>query len=108
MMSRDYLNAIFPFMETATEKEREIIILASFSITLFVVCMVSANWMLPEYCNFFSSNELHGLACDGMRDWKVDPCPICEDKRMATTASSLFGLGISFLFLPFVIFTIQK
>jgi len=107
-MSRNYLNTIFPFMETTTEKEREIIVLVSFSIILFLVCIIYANWMLPEYCDFFSSNELHGLACDGMRDWKVDPCPICEDKRMATIASFVFGLGIGFIFLPFVVFTIQK
>lgn len=43
-----------------------------------------------------------------MRDWKVDPCPICQDKRMATTASYIFGLGIGFLILPFIVFPLRE
>jgi len=108
MSSKSYINTVFPFLETTTEKEREGIILISFLMLLFFSCLILAYSLLPQYCNFFSSNELLGFACDGMRDWKVDPCPICEDKRMATVASYLFGLGIGFLFIPFVIFAIRK
>jgi hypothetical protein len=87
-------------------KEKAVIMYVSF--VLFLICATCAAWLLPQHCFFFSSNELHGLACDGMRDWKVDPCPICTDKAGATAASYILGLGIGFLLLPFIVFRLRE
>ncbi|MBA3694726.1 MAG: hypothetical protein H0W77_15070 [Acidobacteria bacterium] len=79
---------------TFMEKEKEFIVLISFSVLSFLICVVCGNLMLPKYCSLFLNNELNRLACDGMRDWKVDPCPIYEDKSAATAATIIFELGI--------------
>jgi len=108
MMNKNYLNTIFPFLETTTKKEREVIILISASVILFVICFILAYLLLPKYCDLFSNNELHPFACDGLRNWELEPCPICENKAVATVASFIFGLGICFFFLPFVVFAIRN
>jgi len=95
---------MFPFMETTTEKEREIIVLVSFSIIMFVVCIVSANWLLPKHCSLFDDNIPHPQMCHtpGMK------CDLCEDIATASVASTIAGLGISFFFLPFAVFAIRN
>ena len=70
---------------------------------LSIVLIGSAVLIVPKYCSFFSSNELNGLACDGMGDFTLDPCPICEDKGKAVAASILLGLGLGLLILPILI-----
>ncbi len=96
------------FLETMTKSEREITFLVSFSITLFVVCVVSAGWILPEHCSLFSDNIPGGFECDGVDFSKpISPCG-CQDRRMASVATIIASLGICFLFLPFIIFAIKN
>ncbi len=78
------------------------------SIFLSIALILTAVLMLPEYCRFFSSNELNGLACDGMRDFAAYPCPICQDKGKAVAASILLGLGVGFLILPIFINVLRE
>jgi hypothetical protein len=107
-MIKKYLNTIFPFMETTSEKEREVIALTSVSIMSFFICIAGAILILPEYCSFFSSNIESGFACDGI-DWRnPKPCAICRDKGIALIASIIAGAGICFPFVPFLVYGIQN
>ena len=102
------MSSFFPFKETCTESERRLLLLGSLSIFISFVLIAASISILPEYCSVFSRNELNGLACDGMRDFTLDPCPICTDKSAAVGASILLGLGLGFMILPFAINHLQK
>lgn len=102
------MGEIFPFRENFSESEIRSIILWSGSIIVSLTLILVSMAILPEYCSFFSRNELNGLACDGMRDFTIDPCPICENKGKAIAASVLLGLGLGSLGLPIVITHLVK
>ena len=102
------MGEIFPFRENFSESEIRSIILWSGSIIASLSLILVAIVILPEYCSFFSRNELHGLACDGMRDFTIDPCPICENKGKAIAASVLLGLGLGLFGLPIIISQLVK
>ena len=107
-MSKNYLNLIFPFLETITEREREVITIVSFSIISFLICVIAAVSILPEHCSFFSSNIESGFACDGI-DWRTPkPCAICRNKGVATAASIIAGLGFGSFFVPFAVFALRN
>ena len=102
------MSSFFPFKETFSESERKLLLLGSLSIFASIVLIIFSISILPEYCSVFSRNELNGLACDGMRDFTLDPCPICKDKSAAVGSSILLGLGLGFMVLPFAINYLQK
>jgi hypothetical protein len=107
-VDKNFLNIIFPFLETATEKERDFIILVSFSTVLFLICIVTAISILPEHCSPFSSNIESGFACDGV-DWRnPKPCAICRDKGVARIASIIAGLGLAFFLMPATVIALKN
>jgi len=89
------------------EKEKDIVFYISFSVILLIVCLIAANFILPKNCNLFSSNELHPQACHTIGADCSDI--ICENRAMASVASTIAGLGIcSLILLPVVMLGIQK
>ena len=101
-MSNNAVNDSFTF----NEKEMEKIIVIFFSIILFLVCIIAAVSILPESCSLFSDNIPGGFQCDGLTIPSV-PCG-CQDRRMASVASIIAGLGISVILLPFLVFAIRN
>ncbi len=101
-MSNDALKDIFTF--TANESEKIIVI--SVSIILFLICSITAALILPENCSLFSDNIPGGLQCDALTIPYV-PCG-CQDRRMASVATIITGLGVSFFFLPFIVYVLRN
>lgn len=103
-MSNNALKDLFIF----TKAEREKIIIVSASIFLFVICIFISQWLIPEHCYLFSNNIESGFACDGIDLLNPRPCPTCDNKQKAIVASIIAGLGIAFLFFPFVFFILKR
>ena len=76
----------------------------SVSVVLFILCIVTAVSILPERCILFSDNS--GLQCDALIIPYV-PCG-CQDRRMASVATIIAGLGISSFFIPFFVYVIRS
>ncbi len=86
------------------EAKEKFVVLSISIILSFIFIIVS---ILPQYCSLFSNNIPNGFLCDGISSNNL-PCPICEDTRMAIVSSFLCGLGLCFLFLPFVVSKLRK
>jgi hypothetical protein len=104
-MEKTLFNPIFPFLKTLSEGEKAFVF--TFSIIVFMVCIITAVSILPEHCSLFSNNIESGFACDGL-DWRnPQPCVICRDKGTAKAASIIAGLGFSFFLIPFAVLTLK-
>ena len=101
----------FPFMKNLPEKEIEGFILVFFPVVSFlgfVVRIVCANLILPEYCSLFSNNIESGQACDTFSLGNSPPCAYCRDKGVALAASIAKGFGIVCFYTPFLVFLIKN
>ena len=97
------LNSIFPFSETTTSQEREIIVQVVVLLVVFAICMGTAILILPENCQLFGSNASGPFDCDGFTVNDPDPCRTCRNKGMALVAQIIAGLGVLTLLLPLII-----
>ena len=103
-MKDNALKEIFTF----TSEEREKLVVVFVSLILFIICIITSQWIMPEHCNLFSDNIEGRFACDGWDSSNPRPCPVCYNRQLAAVASIIASLGIAFLFLPFIVFVIRN
>ena len=107
-MLKNAFNKIFPFSETTTAEEREVMVLITISIFIFAICLLAAFIILPENCQLFSSNREGPFDCDGMRIRNAPPCSVCRDKGTAMAAQIFGGMAVVFLFLTPVVYSVKN
>lgn len=89
-----------------TTDEKEKITVVSISIALSAICLITAFSILPERCSLFSDNVTGGLQCDVLTIPYV-PCG-CQDRRTASVATIIAGMGLSFIFIPLLVYAIRN
>lgn len=90
-----------------TNEEKEKVIVVGVSLILFISCLFFSQLILPENCYLYDGRII-GFLCDGIDFKNPQPCPICRDDSATSAAQIVFGLGIGFLFLPFLVFAIKR
>ncbi len=90
-----------------TNKNKEKLILMSVAVILFVICLAVSQWIMPENCYLFD-NRIKGFLCDGVDLSNPTPCLTCEDDLMVSISQIMFGLGFSFLLIPFLFYGIRN
>ncbi len=99
-----FSNITFPFNKIATE-EKEGVTLISFSVILFLACIIFAIWLLPKNCELFSNNIMPPQMCHTIPMPK--DCHFCENRITASIASMIGVLGVCFIFLPYFVFLMR-
>ena len=92
--------------QDALSSKGEKVILFAAGFCLFLILLVTANWILPKNCLLYEYRQV-GFLCDGIDLNNPAPCSVCEDDRLATVARLFFLLAFGILLLPFFVLGIR-
>jgi hypothetical protein len=75
---------------------KELVAITIISLALFLICVATSRWMLPEHCQLFDDNIMPTQMCHTI-PMPAD-CHFCKDRKTASAASIIATLGIVFSF----------